>query len=223
MQHSFTQKIKIFIKLHPVTATLLIINTVMLFVLLFTDGFSIENLVTYGGIVPVLVVDQQEYYRIITAMFLHGGILHFLSNSLVLYFIGGYLEQMIGPKRYIAIYLLSGISSSIFVVLFGEPNIVTIGASGAIFGVMGALFLLTLLKQNWFTPETTRSIRNLMLINLILTFVIRNISIPGHIGGLIFGIILMYFIIPNLPYYYKNQPQYRGDRMIIEEEKEYDA
>jgi rhomboid protease GluP len=219
MQKSFISDLKKYINFHPITATLLSINLVMLFLLLFTGGFSTINLVNKGGIVPILVTENKEYYRIITAMFLHGGIIHFLSNSLVLFFIGGYLERMIGPKRYVAIYMLSGIASSLFVVLFGEPNVVTIGASGAIFGVMGALFLLTLKKETWFMPQTIKSIRNLMFINLIFTFIVPFISIPGHLGGLLFGIILMYFIIPDLPYYLKNQPQYRGDRMIIEEEE----
>jgi rhomboid protease GluP len=225
MQKSLLFKTIQYFKFHPGTATLLTINFVMLFLLVFTDGFSTENLITFGGIVPRLVLEDNEYYRIITAMFLHGGTIHFLSNSLVLFFIGGYLERMIGLKRYIAIYMLSGIASSIFVVIFGESNTVTIGASGAIFGVMGALFLLTIKKQIWFTQETIKSVRNLMLINLIFTFIIPFISVPGHIGGLIFGIVLMNFIIPDLPYYLKNVPQFRGDKMIIEEEEEndYDA
>jgi len=223
MQNQILLRMKEYVRLHPITGTILIINLTMFFVLLLTGGFSTANLELYGGIIPVLVLENNEYYRIVTAMFLHGGFIHFLSNSFVLYFIGGYLERLIGPKRYVLVYLLSGIASSIFVVLFSPPNVVTIGASGAIFGVMGALFILTIKKETWFTKEAIKSVRNLMLFNLIFTFVIPFISIPGHIGGLIFGIVLMYLILPDTPFYIRNEPQYRGDRIIIEEESNYDA
>lgn len=190
-----------YFKSHPVTATIILINTIMALLLLFSGGFNVLNLVEWGGLVPVLVTDFNEYHRLILAMFLHGSIFHFLINSYVLYIIGGQLERMIGPYKYTCLYLFSGLVASIFVVLFGEPNVVTIGASGAIYGVMGGLFMLTLLKKKWFRPQAIAWIRQLIIINLVVTFIIPNISVWGHLGGLLGGFILFYFITPKKPYF----------------------
>jgi len=204
-----------YIKLHPITSIILGINTFMLVVVLLNGGFTIENLILYGGLLPSRVTEQGEYYRIILAMTLHGGLFHFLINSYVLYILGGHLERLIGPKRFGTLYLISGIVSSLFVVFFGESNIVTIGASGAIYGVMGGLFMLTHIKKEWFQPQTIQWLRNLIIINLILTFILPNISRLGHIGGLIAGLVLLYFMTPERPYFID---QYYKDHNIIEVE-----
>lgn len=198
---NYTEYFKEYYKNHPVTSIIIIINLVMGIVVMFSGGFTIENLISWGAILPPLITEQGEYYRIITAMALHGSVLHFLMNSYVLFYIGGHLERFIGPKRYLLVYMVAGIVSSLFVVFFGAPNVVTIGASGAIFGVMGGLFMLTIKKASWFHPQAIRSIRNLMLINLIFTFVIPNISIPGHLGGLVAGVLLFFVITPDEPHY----------------------
>lgn len=198
---NYTEYFKEYYKNHPVTSIIIIINLVMGFLVMFSGGFSIPNLISWGAIVPPLITEQGEYYRIVAAMALHGSILHLLMNSYVLFYIGGHLEKLLGPKKYLLVYLVSGIISSLFVVYFGEPNVVTIGASGAIFGVMGGLFMLTIKKASWFHPQTIRSIRNLMVINLIFTFVIPNISVLGHLGGLIAGVLLFFVITPDEPYF----------------------
>ena len=190
-----------YIKTHPITSLILAINTLMLFVMLFSGGFSIENLIRFGGIVPPLVLDQGEYYRLILAMTLHGSIFHYFMNSYVLYILGSHLERIVGPKKYAILYLVSGIVSSLFVVFFGERNVVTIGASGAIYGVMGGLFMLTLVKKEWFQPQSIQWIRNLIIINLVITFIVPNISVLGHLGGLIAGLILFYIMTPKRPYF----------------------
>ncbi|MCR3905471.1 MAG: rhomboid family intramembrane serine protease [Tenericutes bacterium] len=200
----FIKKLQIYYRLHPVTSLILLINFMMVIVLLLTDGFTVENLIYYGALVPSMVTEDGDYYRIFTAMILHGSILHFLMNSFVLYYLGGHMERLIGPIKYFIVYLLSGIVSSLFVVFFG-PNAATIGASGAIFGVMGGLLTLTFIRKQWLNPQAIRSIRQLMLINLVITFVIPGISRAGHIGGLVVGLILFFFITPEYPYYYVQQ------------------
>lgn len=196
--------IKNYINHKPINSLLILINTIFFVVTLFTGGFNLENLIDLGALVPPLVTKNNEYYRIITAMFLHANIFHFLMNMYVLYYLGGHMEQLIGPRKYLLAYMASGIVSSLAVTYLGRDNIVTVGASGAIFGIMGGLLLLTFVRKEWFRFETIRSIRNLMGLNLVLTFVIADISILGHLGGLVAGLLLFYFIAPERPYYFDN-------------------
>ena len=200
---NYSAYFKEYYKNHPVTSIIIIINLLMALLVMFTGGFTLNNLISWGAILPPLITEDGEYYRILTAMALHGSVLHFAMNSYVLFYIGGHLERLIGPMKYLFVYLVAGIVSSLFVVYLGENNIVTIGASGAIFGVMGGLFMLTIKRANWFHPQTVRSIRNLMLINLVFTFIIPNISVLGHLGGLIAGVLLFFVITPEEPYFTK--------------------
>lgn len=219
----FEDHIKLYFKKHPVTFVLLSLNTIMFFVVLFNGGFSPESLANNGGLVPRLVSDQNQYYRLLVAMFLHGGLFHFLMNSYFLYYLGGFTEKLLGSTRYAIIYILSGLGSSVAVWLFSDPDVVTIGASGALYGIMGGLLILTFLKANWFSPYGIRSIRSISLINIVLTFVLGGVlSFWGHIGGLISGIILTYLLIPDYPNSketYQNHTQrnpYSDDRIIID-------
>ena len=126
--------------------------------------------------------------------FLHGNLLHYLFNTFFgLFIISAALERLIGPKKFAAVLAIGGIGASAIVygwnLLLQEPA-PTIGASGAIFAAMGFLFFLTLSKPMWFSPQDISSVRGLIFINIIFTFLGANISIPGHIGGLGMGILL---------------------------------
>jgi len=216
MQSQQKNKFKEYYKFHPVTTVILVINLVMAVLLIVTGGFNTDNLVRFGALKPILVFERNEYYRIVTAMFLHGGFIHLLSNSLVLYYIGAYMERLVGPKKYLLIYMISGIISSLFVLFLASDLSVTIGASGAIFGVMGGLLVLTFLRKEWFSDHAIRTIRQLIIINVVITFLLPTISIPGHMGGLIAGILLGYLIAPKSPYYYKNRKSVNKDNTIYQ-------
>ena len=120
MQSQHKNKFKEYYKFHPVTTIILVINLVMAVLLIVTGGFDTDNLVRFGALKPILVFERNEYYRIVIAMFLHGGFIHLLSNSFVLYYIGAYMERLVGPKKYLLIYMISGIISSLFVLFFAE-------------------------------------------------------------------------------------------------------
>lgn len=207
-----SRRLSLFFRFAPITSLLLVLNLIMVFVVMFSGGFSTESLIERGALFYPLAVEGREYYRIITAMFLHGGILHFALNMLVLYYLGGHLERLVGPFRYTVLYFASGILSSIFVLMFSDPRTVTIGASGALFGIIGGLLMLTFLRSTWFSDQTIRSIRQLMIINLVLTFAIPNISVAGHIGGLVMGIALFFVIAPKRPYIYEKMIEMRQER-----------
>jgi len=185
---------------HKVTATLILINVMMGLVVLSSGGFTITNLISWGALNPYYVRVEGDWYRIVTSMLLHGSIFHLLMNMYVLYYIGGFMERILGPLKYTLMYLIAGVSASLLVVFIGNVNAVTVGASGSIFGIMGGLFLMTYVKSSWLDPQTIRSIRFITGLNLVLTILIPSISVEGHFGGLIAGLILFYVLVDKEPY-----------------------
>jgi membrane associated rhomboid family serine protease len=128
------------------------------------------------------------WWRIVTAMFLHYGPIHLLLNMYSLYFAGSILETVIGRWRFALLYLVSGIAGSAGA-LVNSPDQLTVGASGAIFGILGALFVLERRRH----ISTGGQIAGLIVFNLVLTFTLSSIiSVGGHVGGLIGGVILMW-------------------------------
>ena len=128
------------------------------------------------------LVADGDWWRLVTAAFLHASLLHIVFNMLALWWIGGPLEAAIGHWRYLTIYAVSGLAGSAGALL-AEPQAVTVGASGAIFGLLGAMVVV-----QW---QTTGSIAGpattLILVNLAITFAVPNISWGGHLGGLVGG------------------------------------
>ena len=128
-------------------------------------------------------VAHGEDYRLITAAFVHYGLLHLALNMYALYLIGGVFERYVGSARFLAVYLVSALAGS-FGALVVTPQAHTVGASGAIFGLMGALFVF---ERQRGMALLGGSIGGLIVINLLITFGIPGISIGGHVGGLIGG------------------------------------
>lgn len=195
--NNLTSKLKAYFKKSPVTASLVFINAVMVIIVLLVGGFDPETLTKLGGLIPSRVIENNEYYRLILAMFLHGSIIHFLFNTYFLHFFGSFVENLLGKVKYIIIYFVSGLGSGLLILWLGEANTITIGASGALFGILGALLVLTYLKSDWFHPLTIKNIRTISVVNLVFTLLIPNISVYGHLGGFITGSILIYFLTPN--------------------------
>jgi membrane associated rhomboid family serine protease len=126
-----------------------------------------------------------DYWRLITGGFLHSGILHIAFNMYILYWLGTMLEPSLGHARFVALYFASLLAGS-FGALLVEPNAVTVGASGAVFGLMGAAFVLQ--RARGIDPMQS-GVGPVILINLVLGFVIPNVSVGGHIGGLVGGVL----------------------------------
>jgi membrane associated rhomboid family serine protease len=133
---------------------------------------------------PAIDVNH-EYYRLVTGGFLHSGILHIGFNMYILYWLGTMLEPSLGHLRFGALYFASLLAGS-FGALLLDPNAVTVGASGAVFGLMGAAFVLQ--RARGIDPMQS-GIGPVILINLVLGFVIPNVSVGGHLGGLVGGVI----------------------------------
>lgn len=133
-------------------------------------------------LVPYKVGHFGQYGRLITAAFLHYGLLHIFMNMLALLLIGPFLERMLGPWRFGAVYLLSALGSSVFVYAFDSPLVATAGASGAIYGLFAcALFLMRDLHLN---PQW---LIGTIVLNFVFTLSVPGVSKLGHIGGFIVG------------------------------------
>jgi membrane associated rhomboid family serine protease len=130
-----------------------------------------------------------EWWRLITSAFLHDGLFHIGVNMLVLWFVGAPVEEAIGRGRYLALYIVSGLAGSAGALLL-DPNTITVGASGAIFGILGAALVLEAQGSHVLGGQAF----GLIAFNLVLTFVLgttSNISIGGHLGGLAGGALAM--------------------------------
>jgi membrane associated rhomboid family serine protease len=130
-------------------------------------------------------VADGEYYRLISSAFIHFGVLHIAFNMYALYLLGGALERYAGTLRFGIIYGISALTGSLGALIL-TPNGLTAGASGAIFGLMGAMLVL---ERQRGVALLGGSIGGLLVINLLITFGVSGISIGGHIGGLAGGIV----------------------------------
>ncbi len=142
---------------------------------------------SYGVFGPGIRAGQ--FYRLLTGMFLHADIIHLTCNCYALYIIGSQIENYLGRIKYLIIYLFSGLTGSLLSMTFGAGNI-SIGASGAIFGLMGALVYFGYYYRVYLGNVVKSQIIPLILLNLGLGFVLSNVDNFGHIGGLIGGAMM---------------------------------
>jgi membrane associated rhomboid family serine protease len=167
-----------------VTQTLIGIN-VAVFVLELLFGGTLNGVGSWiyeNGVLYGPAVADGDWWRLITAPFLHYGILHLGLNMLVLWFIGPPLEDYFGHGRYLLVYVVSGLAGSAGALIW-SPNALTVGASGAIWGIMGAALVLEGRRIYVFGGQAM----GLVVFNLLITFLIPGVSIGGHIGGLVGG------------------------------------
>ena len=167
-----------------VTKTLLALN-ILVYVITAAQGAGINNpggrlfvrWVLYGP-----AVANGDWWRLITSAFLHANLIHIAFNMYFLWFVGTAVETALGRGRFLAVYLISGLAGSAGALVL-TPTSPTVGASGALFGILGAAVVLER-QRNYVLGGSALA---LIVINLILSFALANISIGGHIGGLIGG------------------------------------
>jgi membrane associated rhomboid family serine protease len=165
------------------TYTLIAINVVAFIVELGAGGGATSGNLVEDGAVNGPAIDGGDTYRIVTGGFLHAGPLHLLFNMYVLYVAGTLLEPGIGTPRFLALYFISLLAGS-FGALLIDPNSLTVGASGAIFGLMAAVLVVA---RGRGMEELAMQFGLFIVLNLVLTVAIPNISIGGHLGGLVGG------------------------------------
>jgi membrane associated rhomboid family serine protease len=146
------------------------------------SGWIWSNGVLYG---PAMSHGNHQYWRLLSSGFMHANLIHIGLNMLSLWFIGRILEPAIGSLNFFAVYMASLIAGSFGALLF-EPGLPTLGASAAIFGVFGALIVVAHSRR---IPIWQSGLGPMLLINLVFTLTISDISIGGHLGGLASGFI----------------------------------
>ena len=178
-------------RMNAVTIALIAVNVAVALVELGINGSFTNNNVFVKGVLWGPFVADGEWWRLVTAMFLHANILHLAVNMYSLYYVGSILEHVIGRWRFLLLYFASGVAGSAGALVW-SPSQPTVGASGAIFGVLGALFVL----ERRGTIASGGQIAMLIVINLVITFTLSSfISVGGHVGGLIGGIALMWLLL----------------------------
>ena len=155
----------------------------------FADGALCGNAIGDGGIcaaqgIGVIQSDGGEWWRVFTAGFLHGDLIHLALNMFVLYILGQVLEPGIGTARFVAVYLVSLIAGSAGALLLSEPSSFTVGASGAVYGLFIATIIVAYRRG---MNQVVTQLGFWLVLNLVITFSVPNISAGGHLGGLVGG------------------------------------
>lgn len=180
---------------YKITYSLIIINIIVYLISSFASkdivDMDMRALVDMGALFGPYTVLESQWWRLFSAMFLHGGITHLLMNMFSLYLIGRTAENYFDMKSYISIYLFSGLIGGL-VSLYVHPVSVGVGASGAIFGVFGALAGFFLAHREKIASHTKAFMKDFVIImgiNLIIGFSIESVDVSAHIGGLLIGFI----------------------------------
>jgi membrane associated rhomboid family serine protease len=150
-----------------------------------TDFNSNRSLLEHGALLGVLVTQYGQWWRVVTGGFLHGGIAHIALNMFALYQLGRFVEALLGPWRMLAVYAIALVGGG-YAVAYFAPHDVTVGASGAIFGLFGALLAIGVRMGRSGRALISQTLP-ILLINLAFTFAVPFISKAGHLGGLASG------------------------------------
>ena len=134
-----------------------------------------------------------ELWRLITPIFVHIGVEHFLFNMLTLYFMGRMAEQIFGTLRFLGLYLLAGVMGNAFTLLF-TPNVIAAGASTSLFGLFAAIVILGYYSHSPLLNQLGRNYLALIVINLIFNLFTPSVGITGHLGGLVGGALAAIFL-----------------------------
>lgn len=179
----------------PYVTYVLIGMNVLLYILMYFLGSGSEDentLIRFGALVSDLVKNH-EVYRLITSMFLHAGIFHLLFNMQALYILGPQIENFFGKGKYLFIYFFSGLVGNLLSILF-IPHTISVGASGAIFGLLGALAYFGYHHRVYLGNVLKTQIIPIIILNVAIGFLIPNINIIAHLGGLLAGILATYTV-----------------------------
>ena len=187
---------EIFSKKRPVITYVLILINLIMFIVTVLDcndffNISTNTIYKYGGLVSVDYLSSvSDYTRIFTSGFLHAGFIHFIFNMYALYVIGPQIESFFGKFKYTIIYMGSLIFGNLLSLLFLNGNVISCGASGAIFGLLGSLLYFGYHYRVYLSDVIRSQIIPLIAINLVIGIMLSGINVIAHIGGLIGGFLV---------------------------------
>ena len=187
---------EVFSKKKPIITYSLIAINIIIYIIVGIIGRNLLEmdpnlLYKYGALVnKSRMIYDYDFIRLVTSIFLHGGLIHLLCNMYTLYIIGPQIESFFGKIKYLLIYIGSGICGNLLSMLFLADNHVSIGASGAIFGLLGALVYFGYHYRVYLGGVIKSQIIPLIAINLVVGYMASGINNAAHIGGLIGGVLL---------------------------------
>lgn len=190
-ESEFLQVFRRKMQVSPCNLLIIILNTAV-FIVSELLGYQGKDISEYGALSAAYVWEQGEYYRVLTYMFLHGGLEHLLNNMLILWFLGDNLERHLGHLKYLLVYFGSGILAGIASMGYNSYmgyRVVCVGASGAIFGVVGGVAVLIIVHRGRMEGLTTRQILLFIALSLYGGFTSRGVDNAAHIGGMIAGVV----------------------------------
>lgn len=181
-----TESFSQYLRLYPVVSTLIALNLIV-HILTWIPG--IGDLLYYYGVGSNFLIDAGEWWRFITPMFLHGGLMHLLFNMFSLFLFGPELERLTGKVRFITIYLLAGLIGTAATYFLQPLDYLHVGASGAIFGIFGAFGALLYYGRRSL-PQLRQIILPIIVISIVMTFLTPNVNATAHIAGMITGFLI---------------------------------
>lgn len=186
------------IKKEPVTAGLIFFNTLIFLIVEFTGGSENgQHMLECGAAYAPLILEQGEWYRIFSSMFLHFGLPHLVNNMLVLFVMGQRLEPAVGRMRFLLIYLAGGIGGNIVSLCWDMHTgvfAVSAGASGAVFAVIGGMIYVIIRHKGRVADLTMRQMIIMAAFSLYFGFASEGVDNAAHAGGMLCGFLVAVFI-----------------------------
>ncbi|MBS4026158.1 MAG: rhomboid family intramembrane serine protease [Clostridia bacterium] len=174
-----------FISYYPVVTGIAAVNTLLFFISFIP---SLYHLVYGFGVGSNILVGQGELWRLLTPVFLHGNFSHFLFNTFSLVILAPALERMLGIKKFLSFYLLAGIAGNVGTFLVAGANYTHLGASGAIYGLLGLYLYLSLYRQDLIDPQSAQLVKVMLVVGVIYSFIMPNINFYAHLFGFLAGL-----------------------------------
>ena len=178
-----------------ITIALIAVN-ILYFLFLELHGSTetdMEMMLKYGASFEPLIVEEHQYYRLLTACFMHFGMAHLANNMLVLFILGCDLEELLGHVKYLILYLVCGVGANIISVYMGESFLgysISAGASGAIFGIVGGLLTIVIRNHGYAGGYNTRQLFLYIILSIYMGMGSTGVDNSAHIGGLIIGLLV---------------------------------
>lgn len=187
------------IKKRPIITIGIIAINILVFVWLSFFGMTEDGsyMLEHGAMFVPLVLGNHEYYRLITSIFLHFGFAHLMNNMVMLFFLGSILEEEIGSFKYLLLYFVSGVAGNIlsaFMDLKTGEFVISAGASGVIFGVIGALLIIVAKNHGHLRTLDGKGMVFMVVCSLYHGFTSTGVDNMAHIGGLLSGILLAFIL-----------------------------
>lgn len=183
---SRTESFSQYIKSYPVASTIIAINILihLLAMLPFLGDF-----IFHFGAGANYLISEGQWWRFITPMFLHAGLLHLLFNMFSLYLFGPELEKLAGKLRFLTIYFMAGLFGTVATFLLQDADYIHVGASGAIYGLLGAFGALVYYARRTL-PQLRQIILPIIVISIVMTFLTPNINATAHLTGMAVGFLI---------------------------------